>query len=343
MKKKCQEMMSDNPWGGIPTPSVADTVNARRVDADLPWDFYWARGVDSGVLLTLRHHPDSSPTNPLPNLIGIEVSLSPTDGANARFLAFRLLDTNQRDIFHTLCRDIISTATSAGTESEAVSVALMRTWRWHHLLRGGGSGLLTPQEQMGLLGEMFVLERHFLPNLAPKTALSAWRGPLDAPKDFEIGLLAVETKARRGGATSSISITSADQLNESGVDVLFLHVVELSQAPTDSEDGQTVQDVAERIRGCLAGSDLEALDVFETLLLAAGLSAEDDYSDHKWLEGSSHLFLVDGDFPRIVPSELKSGVSRVRYSVSLGDCEPYIASECDLVIALGSIGGPIGN
>lgn len=343
MKKRCWEMLAENPWKAIQPPSIVDTVNARRVNAELPWDFYWARSVDRRVLLTLRHHPNSSPTNPLPELSGIEVSLSPPDGTNSRILAFKLLDTNHRDIFHILCQDIISAASLAESESEAVSVALMRTWRWHHLLRGGGGTLLSAQAQMGLLGELLVLERYFLPNLAPRVALTAWRGPLDAPKDFEVGRVAVETKARRGGAASSVAITSADQLDQGGLDLLFLYVVELSPASTDSDDSQTVQDMADRIRRYLANAAPDVLDVFEMLLLATGLRPEDDYSGYQWLEGSSHIFLVDGEFPRIVPSELKSGVSWVRYSVSLSDCDPYIASENDLVGSLGSMGGSFGD
>ena len=67
-----------------------------------------------------------------------------------------------------------------------MSAALSRTWRWHHLLRGGRGTLLSPEEQKGLLGELFVLERLLLPRMDASSAVTAWRGPLGAPKDFEI-------------------------------------------------------------------------------------------------------------------------------------------------------------
>ena len=149
------------------------------VDANLPWDFFWARGLDGRVLLTLSHATGSAPTTTLPRLRDIEVTLSPPDD-------FKLLDSNQRDIFQTLCRDIISAAAQVESEAEAVSAALMRTWRWHHLLRGGRGTLLSPEEQRGLLGELFVLERLLLPRIDASSAVTAWRGPLGAPKDFEI-------------------------------------------------------------------------------------------------------------------------------------------------------------
>ena len=335
-------MMSENPWREIAPPDIASTVNARRVDARLPWDFFWARDADGGVLLTLSHDERSSPKNPLPILRDIEVSLYPPGAGGSRILALRLLETNQVDLFHTLCLDIIDASTEAESESEAVSVVLMRTWRWHHLLREGGSGLLSRQAQMGLLGELFMLECYMLPNLDPSSALEAWRGPLDSPKDFEIGGIAIEVKVRRGGATSHIAITSVDQLDESGVDQLFLYVVDLHQAPADGEDGVTVQEVADRILAHLKVAHPEVSQEFEGLLLAAGLDPDDDYSDHRWLEGTSHFYTVTNDFPRILPREVRSGVARVSYTVSLGDCEPFRVMESQLVDTLVHLRGRHG-
>ena len=321
--------MREDPWAEIDPPSIADSVAARRVDATLPWDFFWARGVDGRVLLTLRHSTGSAPTTQLPRLRDIEVTLSPPDESDTQLLA-----SNQRDIFQTLCLDIISTAAQAESEAEAVSTALMRTWRWHHLLRGGRGTLLSPEEQKGLLGELFVLERLLLPRMDASSAVTAWRGPLGAPKDFEIARVAIEAKARRGGATPSISITSESQLDEGGVDSLFLHVVELDEAPTDATDGVTLHDVAERIRGRLLSLDPGSSGILETRLSASGYREEDDYSGHRWLEGATRIYLVTGNFPRITSGEIRSGVSNVRYSVSLADCEPFATSVSALNEAL---------
>ena len=182
-----------------------------------------------------------------------------------------------------------------------------------------------------------------LANLEPSIALTAWLGPLDAPKDFEIGRVAVEVKARRGGGTSSVRIASEDQLDESGVDILFLYVIELNEVPEDADDAVTIQDVADRIRRHLRMVDPGVLSIYESLLLAAGLRPEHDYSNHHWLEGSGHIYLVADEFPRIVHHELRSGVSLVRYTISLGDCEPFTTSSSSLVSALMDMGGPYGD
>ena len=335
-------MMTEDPWREIEPPSVADSITARRVDAELPWNFYWARAADRGVLLTLRHAAESAPVIPLPKLRDIEVTLWPPDQTNTQILAFKLLDSAQREIFQTLCQDIIAVAARAESEAEAVSVALMRTWRWHHLLRGGGA-LLSPEEQKGLLGELLVLERLLLPQMGASAAVTAWRGPLGSPKDFEIGRVAIEVKARRAGATPSVAITSEDQLDESGVDALYLFVVELDEAPEDAIDGITVMDVADRVRQRLFALDPGAAGVFEALTAAAGLGPEDDYSHYHWLEGQSHVYLVTGEFPRIAGSDVRPGVSHVRYAVSLHDCEPFLTSESAPAEALVQMRGPHGD
>ena len=327
-------MMGKDPWEEIDPPSIAGSVAARRVDANLPWDFFWARGVDGRVLLTLRHSTSSAPTVQLPRLREIEVTLAPPDESDTQFLVLKLLDSNQRNIFQILCEDIISAAIQSESESGAVSAALSRTWRWHHLLRGGRGTLLSPEEQKGLLGELFVLERLLLPRMDASSAVTAWRGPLGAPKDFEVARVAIEAKARRGGATPSLSITSESQLDESGVDSLFLHVVELDEAPMDGQQGVTLHDVAERIRGRLHSLDPGSTGILEARLSAAGYRMEDDYSSHRWLEGATRIYLVSGDFPRITSDEIRSGVSNVRYSVSLADCEPFAISVTALDKAL---------
>ena len=332
--------MNENPWAEIGSPSLARSVEARRVDADSPWDFFWARGADGRVLLTLHLAAESAPTNRLPRLRDIEVSLWPPDESGTQILAFKLLNSNQQDIFQTLCRDIVSVAARADCEAEAVSVALLRTWRWQHLLRSGRGTLLSQEEQKGLLGELFVLERLLLPNIDAYSAVTAWRGPLGSPKDFEVARVAIESKARRGGATPFISITSESQLDESGVDLLFLHVVELDEAPEDASCAVTVHEVAERIRTNLFLLNPSACCEYELRLSAAGYREEDDYSDYHWLEGQSRIYLVSDDFPRIASGEIRSGVSNVRYSVSLDACEPFASSANDLNRSL-SEGGRI--
>ena len=338
-KRRWSGTMTDNPWHHIEPPTATSAINARRVDAGLPWDFFWARSADRRMMLTLRHAASSSPATRLPQIRDIEVTLSDTDQYGTRALGLKLRDSSLQDIFHTLCVDIVSAAARAASEPDAVNTALRRTWRWHHLLRGGRSGLLSPEEQKGLIGELLVLERFLLPLLPASVAVAAWLGPLGSPKDFEVGLLAIEAKARRGSARPYVAITSEHQLDSEGVDALFLHVVELSVAPETAADSFSVSDLAARVRGRIVADDPGAEGAFDGLLAAAGLQEEDDYADSRWVEGRCRVYAVGPDFPRITAATPPPGVERVTYSVALNRCEPFEIPDSQLRDAIAGLGG----
>lgn len=142
---------------------------------------------------------------------------------------------------------------------------------------------------------------------------------MDSPKDFEVGRVCIEAKARRGASKPYISINSEYQLDNSGTDHLFF-VVELNKSPADTKEGININDVSRRVRNKFEPLDSGTLNNFEDLLAATGLRWEDDYSDYYWIEGLNYLYQVTEDFPRITSGNLKSRVLNVKYSISLTEC-----------------------
>ncbi len=324
--------MSDHPWANLSRPQVQQSLIARRVDAGYRWDFFWAVDVDGRYLLILEHFTQPDRKVRLPRLRGIEVSIQERD-ENKSLLIFRLLDSGHLDIFERLCRDIMEHCAVLATSGEVLAVANARTWRWHHLLRGG-SGKLGEEAQKGLIGELLVLERLLIPTIGCMDSVLGWLGPLDAPKDFEVGRVAIEAKARRGPAMPFITISSEYQLDCSGVEALFLFVVDLARAPSGDPTGMSVVGFALRLRTLISEDSPAALERFDSLLASAGLDLDDDYDDVRWLEGERRLFRVADAFPRLVKTLIPAGVSSVRYALSLDACEPHLTSEADLIIEL---------
>lgn len=162
---------------------------------------------------------------------------------------------------------------------------------------------------------------------------------MGSPKDFEVGRTGIESKAHRGAATPFVKVSSEYQLDDVGVDELFLHVIELSQAPTDATGAFTLTQVAESVREQLTSLDHSAVEQLQGILSAAGFRWEDDYSDSLWIEGSSRFYEVRDDFPRITGA-VAPGVSNVRYSISLSECEPFQVADERVIDALkGRISG----
>ena len=71
------------------------------------------------------------------------------------------------------------------------------------------------------------------------------------------------------------------------------------------------------------------------MLAAVGYRAEDDYSDNRWSIGDIRIFRVTDDFPRIAGMRLPAGISSVRYSLMLRECERFAIEESELSKAVG--------
>ena len=182
-----------------------------------------------------------------------------------------------------------------------------------------------------------MLERILLECISSSDAIKAWTGPLDAPKDFEVGGLCIESKARRGLAAPFVTINSEFQLDDSATENLFLHVAELNPAPSTANGAFSVTDVVNRIMQKVSVADPGAAETLEDRLSSSGFSVDDDYSDSLFIEGTHRVYRVYGEFPRITGADCTSGVSRVRYRVALNDCAVYEEEYENLLESIRSI------
>ena len=314
---------NEDPWEGLGSGGV----DARRVNPASPYDFFWVvSGKDEPGLL-LRLSADTAEIKPLPKLRSLDLAYRNVAGHKSLVLLLR--DEEQRELFANLCKDIVKAGELGTDNRDALNRAIRRTMHWHHLLRGGKSGLLSLEEQRGLLGELqFLL--HLIDLIGPRAAIEAWKGPFGASKDFELDGCLVEVKARRGAAKPFVQISSEDQLSDIDGCRLFLVVSAIDAVV--KPNGLTLTDYVTEVEKLYAVADPEAYSLWEEAIMSTGFDFEDDYADRRWNIGKSlHFEVVDG-FPRIAnPPPL--GVSAVRYSISLDACSNF-SVEPDLVSRL---------
>ena len=261
------------------------------------------------------------------------------DGLGER-VVIRLTDGEQREVFHRFCVDVVEATRAGGTGEEAVERFLARTWRWHRLLRSGRDGRLSDDEQKGLIGELRVIERCLLDIVGARDAVEGWGGPLGLPKDFQLGLVGIEAKAR-SPQKSEVGISSLHQLDLAGATRLFLSVTEVAAALDESVGAVTVRDVAARVGTAIAELDASATIMFEERLAAAGFDWDDDYADRRWTIGEETLYEVADGFPRITPSMVAPTVDDVRYKISLSACDNFRVPTATLDEAIsGEADGP---
>ena len=335
-------MTREDPWEGIAVSPEASQISALRIpDAgSTEWGLYWAVDAQRHCLLILQRGSGRRPSRRLPRLRGLSVETSPTEDGSGERVVIRLTDGEQREVFHRFCVDVVEATRAAKSADEAVERFLARTWRWHRLLRSGRDGRLSEDEQKGLIGELRVIEGCLLEVIEARDAVEGWTGPLGAPKDFELGLVGVEAKAR-SPQRAEVRISSVDQLDSAGVSRLFLSVVEVCGAFDDSATAVTITDVATRVRSRITALDMSAAIVFDERLAATGFDWEEDYSDTHWSIGDEVLYEVSDGFPRLTPSMVPAAVDDVRYTISMAGCESFRVRQGALAEAiLGDADGP---
>lgn len=306
--------MGETPWDDL----APDT--GRRVDGRGRYDFFWVRMPDGAAALILKLDEGIEEVHPLPKLRNLSLSYRIMDGRSN--LCLRLADTGQIDIFETLCRDVIESAEAAESSGSALSRAIQRTLRWHHLLRGGSPDGLTLEEQRGLVAELATL-RDLADRLGPLTAVESWKGPEGSAKDFELPTMLVEVKARRGASHPKITISSDVQLEDVEGFALYLRVLDVDTAMAST--GLTLLDHVEMTAAVFA-FDPAAVELWEQRLASTGFDAEGSDERRVWKIGQSRTYEVAEGFPRLIPP-LPDGVGDLRYSISLQACAPYEVAE----------------
>jgi putative PD-(D/E)XK family protein DUF4420 len=310
-------MTSHDPWFKLLTD------DARRVHSAGKFDFFWVlleHGMP-GLMLRLDKLPDPLPQ--LPKLKNLTVSFRAAGSGPAFVIALK--ERSQVEVFETLCRDVVSASESADDIEHALSKAIQRTRRWHHLLRGGKKAGLSVDEQRGLVGELAVL-RELISGLGPETAIEAWKGPTGASKDFEFIGTCVEVKTRRVAARPFVSISSAEQLADVEGCRLFLRIANVSSA--FSPGGQSLHDHVNETAH-LFSDTVRAFDTWEQAIYDSGYDPENDYGDRRWQLGNFSTYEVKDNFPRI-SLPLAFGIDSVKYALSIEACANF-ETDVDLI------------
>lgn len=193
--------------------------------------------------------------------------LADTTFVNSRLLIIQLLYPNSRDIFATLCENLIQSVIKLNTEQKISRTVVNQLEKWKTLFEKNNSTGLTPAEQQGLYGEL-----HFLQKFLAKTdtnpcdALHTWVGVDKAMRDFQGSTWAVEVKTTSTNNPQKVTINGERQLDETLLEKLFLYhfSVEVSNG-----NGQTLCQKIAIIRETLE-NDAPALSLFNTKLFETG-------------------------------------------------------------------------
>lgn len=252
-------------------------------------------------------------------------------------LGVRLLAMEYADVFTALAEDVAPRVANAPDPGSASNTLLARLRRWQKFLAAGTDGL-PPERQKGLFGELHTLRSHLLPAFGAESAITAWRAPSASHQDFQFPSGAVEVKTTSAKQPQTIRITSERQLDQTGIQALFLHIVILDERKVESGNstaGESLPNMVDRVRELLEGHDL-ATEAFEDGLLEAGYLQADlpRYGERRFTLRNEVTFHVTEGFPRLVEKDLPNGVGDVSYALTLSACLPYTVTVQEMLAAV---------
>ena len=233
-----------------------------------------------------------------------------------------LLNVKYSEIFLILCSDLLNVLETNEELERATLINLnKRLDYWRQFLKRSRIDKLTPEAEVGLMGELLALKKmvEVNPNL---DLITHWRGPMGSTHDFIFEDLALEVKTSTAKQKRFVKISSEYQLDkEGGCSELFLCHIEIMevQKSTQSFNLPTL------ITGIKNLININSQLIFEGLLACAGYRDSDshfyDKRNFSLLEVSSYM--VTEDFPKIINKSLSPNISNVKYKLNLSGLDKF--------------------
>nr|ABZ09822.1 hypothetical protein ALOHA_HF4000APKG8K5ctg1g35 [uncultured marine microorganism HF4000_APKG8K5] len=317
-----------NPWEPDPSSSGPEEFVTRRVDAEHPFDFFWAKDDAGRQLFLVRLNDRTTKTGKPVKLKGLEMTVKNVPGEDHRHLILVLLRPELLDNFIKLCFDLHEVARRKNSEQSVVNAIRQRLGTWKKLLGNIPSGLLSDERRRGLIGELLFIRDYLLDRFQANECVAFWRGPYGADQDFSVGSSLIEVKTTLATAGGKVRISSGRQLDGGDSD-LFLNVFSLSATSKGDPEGFSLYSLVGDLADRLSSSDPDAADQFFSALAEAGYHHSTDYDHEKFSKTGNRCFVVHGDFPRVTNSELRPGVANIRYSIELDRCNSFRINKKD--------------
>lgn len=276
----------------------------------------WA-GVNSEGHKALRYFGDFVKT-PIGPTAGIMVRQLYVD--NKKCLEFSLDDPEFTDIFYAFCDDIVSASRVHANKETGYAYLKWRYIKWKQMFLKKKS-MLSKQEIMGLIGELYFLREKLIPVYTEEKALRSWTASEPTIKDFSLDSTWFELKTI-GAKQTSVIIDSLEQLDSNASGHLVVIRLETMAA---SYDGLKLNSLVSDLRDQLA---LHGLDQeFDGKLLDRGYVSLDKYDEYCFELLSLSSYLVDSRFPALRKRDVNEAVESAEYKLNLSRLSQYMEND----------------
>jgi len=258
-------------------------------------------------------------SNYLMRFVGVEIQVLPAN-KGTKELAIILLENELSDIFTFFVEDIINSLTSVSNQENAILIISEKINYWKKLFSKFTGGLLTPQQQRGLFGELYFLKL-MLDNLNnDEKVIHAWQAPTGSNQDFYFDGNAIEIKTSKSNSPT-IKISNEFQLDTTDLKNLFIAFYKLNEYPGNE---YTLFSIISDIRTQLEPKQ-EILIEFNLKLESLGISADNEaeYNTMTLSVRDEKYYFVTPDFPKITTETIDNAISKVSYEIAPNQCTAF--------------------
>jgi hypothetical protein len=219
-------------------------------------------------------------------------------------------------LFTELASDLIDTVLKSPQEKAAAADLSRRLDLWQRFLESGSSEGLSPQQVVGLFGELTLMELALGAGCDPVSVVSSWTGPFGSNQDFMMGATAVEVKTTCGNDATCIQISNLRQLDTTGLTSLYLFHAAFDQR---EGAGRSLPDLVNQLTEKLAKVSPAAEFVLSTALVAGSYlhAHAGRYQNMGFTKRFFKFYEVTDNFPRLTESSVPDGVIAAGYTLDL--------------------------
>lgn len=233
-----------------------------------------------------------------------------------------LLDNHLKDIFSLFIENILEEISKSVTENEALIETSNVVLKWKKLFDKINFQGLSIERQKGLIGELLLFNSIQDEGYSIDALLESWTGPDFNDKDFRFGSFGIEVKLT-SSKVPKVKISSERQLDSENLTKLYLLIYIVEEV---KDKGLSLNSIIEQIRNKI-NNNQNALKKFNERLLLVGYFDEDfDNYCNQYAFRKRNFYEVNNNFPRLVASDLPTGLFDTKYNIELSAIEQFLVN-----------------
>ena len=277
-----------------------------RVDADHILD--WHIGIDEIGRMSIEYRSNFTARR-VQGTKYIEVNQYKNDKYCT--IRFSLCDKELNDLFFKFCEDMVEKTRGLESASLGYNAVIDRFSLWKKMFFSPRNEILSEEKIMGLIGELLLLKNFLFEKYGVEKAIDGWSGQDCTRKDFSYEDKWYEAKAISFNK-DTVSISSLEQLDSNIPGELAVVLLEkMSPSFMGITLNQLIWDVCEFIKA------QDAKELFISKIESSGYVYNVAYDSYMFALKNIRRFNVDELFPRLIPSNVPSGVVSAKYEISL--------------------------